>query len=248
MSPYNRRNKDSIFKRDLNQLNWCFEETCSNLERLRQTLSWFLHDFCPNFDFDWQSFPIKDVPRTSKHEKLPVYFSNLTFEKINSNFISNLDIEWLGFMQKFWTFMAYVFLFSVKNSQVKNFQFFVLNKKEIISKFAKVFSIQKVFVIWSTLPMAKNFTSIHGNSKFHTFCKFYLVLKVTDVTVIRRINFSRWKSLFLSVDKSEFDKCLSDIEQIHKSLRLIHQIGMEHWRQRHTKMHFFKTIYDKEIK
>ena len=81
-------------------------------------------------------------------------FSNLTFEKMNNNFIINLDIEWLGFMQKFWTFMAYVFRFS----------------------------FQKVLVIWSSLSMAKNFTLIHGNSKFQPFYEFYLMLKVTDVT------------------------------------------------------------------
>ena len=31
--------------------------------------------------------------------------------------------------------------------------------------------------------MAKNFTLIHGNSKFQPFCEFYLMLKVTDVTL-----------------------------------------------------------------
>lgn len=53
---------------------------------------------------------------------------------------------------------------------------------------------------------------------------------------------------FLSVDKSEFDQCLSDIQHIHKSLRLIHQIGMQHWRQRRKKIHYLETLYDKEIK
>lgn len=50
------------------------------------------------------------------------------------------------------------------------------------------------------------------------------------------------------MDKSEFDQCLSDIQHIHKSLRLIHQIGMQHWRQRRKKIHYLETLYDKEIK
>ena len=50
-----------------------------------------------------------------------------------------------------------------------------------------------------------------------------------------------------SVDEKEFDKCLSDIEHLHKSLQLIHQIGMQHWKERQTKIHYLNTLYHKEI-
>ena len=50
-----------------------------------------------------------------------------------------------------------------------------------------------------------------------------------------------------SVDEKEFDKCLSDIDDLHKSLQLIHQIGMQHWKERQTKIHYLNTLYHKEI-